>query len=168
MSSTGGASARWRRRSSSYPLAEEQTVDPAADIAQIHLVSVLQLGDDAAAVADVGEGLAHGRPVDIAVTEVYPGVAVRRALEILEVDFDDAFAQRANPILGIPVEHDITDIKPGLHPGAVKLVDVLDHFERAQQEFVPDFFDGDDNFELLGQRNERANLRLGARPRIAI
>src|SRR6267378_8089902 len=165
MSSTSGASIRWRRR---RRLAQEQTVDSAADVAQIRLVSLLQLGDGASGIADVGEGLADRRPVNGAVAEVYPGVPVLGSLEIFEVDLDDAFAQRANPILGIPVQHDIADIKPGLHPRAVKLAEVLDHFERAEQELVPYFFDGDDDLQLLCDRHKLANLCLRARPRIAI
>src|SRR5438552_6528261 len=165
MSSTSGASIRSTRRSRS---AQEQTVDSAADVAQIRLVSLLELGDDASGIADVVERLAHSRPVHVAVAEVYPGIPVLCPLEIFEVDFDDAFAQRANPILGIPVEHDIADIKPGPDPGAVKLSDVLDHFERAEQEPVPHFFNGDDDLQLFRERNELANLRLRAGPGIAI
>src|SRR5258708_21398195 len=120
MSSTSGESIGSARRSR---LAQEQTVDSAAEVAQIRLVSLLQLGDDTPGIADVGESLAQRGPVDVAVAEVYPGVPVLRPLEIFEVDFDDAFAQRADPILGIPVEHDIADIKPGWHPGPVKLAD---------------------------------------------
>src|SRR6266446_3433881 len=141
-------------------LRAQQAVDSAADVAQIRLAAAIQLGDDAAAVADVGEGLAHGGPVDVAIAEVYPGVTALFALEVFEVDLDDAFAQRANPILGVPVEHDIADIKPRLHPGAVKLAEVLDHFERAEQELVPYFFDGDDDLHLLGERHKLANLCL--------
>src|SRR5260370_15997121 len=109
MSSPRGAGVAPTRRSRS---AREQTVDSAADVAQIGRVSLLELGDGASGIADVGEGGSHGGPVHVAVAEVYPGVPVLCPLEVFEVDFDDAFAQRANPILGIPVEHDVADIKP--------------------------------------------------------
>src|SRR5204863_462747 len=114
------------------------------------------------------EGLAHRGPVHVAIAEVHPGVAVLRALEIFEVDLDDGFAQGANPVLGIAVQHDIADIEPGPDPRAVKFADVLGHFERTEQEPVPDFLDRDDDLELLRQREEVADLRLRARPGIAI
>src|SRR5438445_7774925 len=70
--------------------------------------------------------------------------------------------------LGIAVQHDIADIEPGPDPRAVKFADVLGHFERTEQEPVPDFLDRDDDLELLRQREEFADLRLRARPGIAI
>src|SRR5206468_8437984 len=87
------------------PLAEQQAVNSAADVAQIRLVALLQLCDDASGIADFGEGLAHCGPVDVAVAEIDPLVAAFFALEIFEVDFHDAFAQGADPILGIAVQH---------------------------------------------------------------
>src|SRR2546430_13324994 len=42
------------------------------------------------------------------------------------------------------------------------------HFEWTKQEFVPDFLDGDDDFQFFCKRNQSADLCLGARPGVAV
>src|SRR5690242_20647120 len=128
----------------------------------------MELGDNAAGIADIGERGANGGPIDVAIAEIHPGVAVVAALEILEMDLDGALAESANPILRIAIEHHVADVEPGLNPRRVKFIDIGNHFERAEQKFIPDFFDGDDDFELFGEREELADLRLRARPGIAV
>ena len=50
----------------------------------------------------------------------------------------------------------------------IEFVDVTDHFERAKQEFVPHFFDGDDDFQVGGERKELANFLLRSDPRVVV
>ena len=50
----------------------------------------------------------------------------------------------------------------------MKLVYVGGHFEWTKQEFVPDFLDGDDDFQFFCKRNQSADLCLGARPGVAV
>ena len=81
---------------------------------------------------------------------------------------DDTFAESANPVLWIAVEQDVADVEPGLDPRAFKFLDVSIHFDGAEKEFVPDFFDGDHGLDFLGLRNELADLLLRAPPGIAV
>ena len=84
------------------------------------------------------------------------------------MDLDRPLAERPDPILRVAVQHDIPDVEPRLDPWALKFVDVLRHLERAEQELVPNLLDGNHHSQLLGQRQELANLRLRARPGVAI
>src|SRR5207244_2594765 len=147
---------------------EEQAVNAIADVAEIGFIAALELDGGAAGETDLTEGLAHGAPVHVALAEVHPRVTVFLALEIFQMDLDDALAERANPILGIAIKHDVAHVEPGLDPLAVKLVYVGGHFEWTKQEFVPDFLDGDDDFQFFCKRNQSADLCLGARPGVAV
>ncbi len=71
------------------------------------------------------------------------------------MDFDDAISQRVNPILRIPVKQHIAYIEPGFDPRTLKFTYVFRHLQRAQQEFIPNFFDGDNDFQFLCERNQR-------------
>src|SRR5581483_3636103 len=148
--------------------AKDEPVDAAADVAKVNFIPFIEFGDDTAGIADRGKSLPDRQPVHVAVAEVHPCVPVWLALEVLEMNFHDALAERANPVLGIAVKHDVADIEPRFHPRAVEFADVRGHFERAEQKFVPDFFDCDDDLQLLGERQELADLRLRARPRFAV
>src|SRR5207253_1717798 len=107
---------------------EEQAVNAIADVAEIGFIAALELDGGAAGETDLTEGLAHGAPVHVALAEVHPRVTVFLALEIFQMDLDDALAERANPILGIAIKHDVAHVEPGLDPLAVKLVYVGGHF----------------------------------------
>src|SRR5215472_13654170 len=147
---------------------EEQAVNAVADVAEIGLIAGLELDDGAAGETDFTEGLVHGSPVHVTFAEVHPGVAVFLALEIFEVDLDDALAERANPILRKAVKHHVAHVKPGFDPWAAELLDVRDHFEWTEEEFVPDFLDGDDHLLFLCERNQFADLCLRTRPGLAV
>src|SRR5438067_13000780 len=101
---------------------------------------------------DVGNVMFYGYPQDWihtlgnSIAEVHPGVAVLLALEVFDVNLDDAVSQGVNPVLWIAVEHDVAHIEPRFNPWTLKFANILRHLERTQEEFVPHFFDGDDNF----------------------
>lgn len=139
---------------------EEQPIDAFVDVAQIGFIARLEFGDGAAVIADVDESLADGRPVNVAFAEIDPSVSVFVALEVLKMNFEDGGAEGVNPVLRVAVENDVADIEPSANERVLEFVDVSEHFERAKEELVPDFFDGDDHFELFGEREECANLLL--------
>src|SRR6266567_600661 len=158
---------KYRCRRLSGP-AEEQPVHAVAHVTQVGLIAFFQFRHGATGVSDFSEGLAHYRPVYIAVAEINPGVSVFPAFEIFEVDLHDPLAKRSNPVLRVAVEQHVADVEPRFDPRAVELVDVAGHFERAQEELVPDFLDGDHDFQIFGKRNKFADLLLRARPSVAI
>ena len=111
---------------------------------------------DVPLVLDFGERAAHVGPINLAVADVLPLEFAVRAieLEVLQVHFDDARAERADPVLRIAVEDDVADVEIGLQPRGVELVDVARELERAEEELVPDLFDRDDDLELARQRQQ--------------
>ena len=84
------------------------------------------------------------------------------------MNFVNPIAERAYPILRVAVEHDVANVEPGLDPRAFEFIHVGGHFERAEQKPVPDFFDGYDDLQFLGKRDELADIFLGARPGIVV
>ena len=84
------------------------------------------------------------------------------------MDFVNLGAKSANPVLRVAIEHDVADIEPGTDPRAFEFGNVRGHFERAEQEFVPDLFDSNDYFQFFGERKQLADSLLRARPRVAI
>src|SRR5262245_55831983 len=84
------------------------------------------------------------------------------------MDFDDGGAQRVNPVLWIAVEHDVADVKPSAYERMLEFIDIGEHFEGAKEEFVPDFFDGDEDLEFLSEWKKSADLFLRASPRFFI
>src|SRR5216683_2132915 len=76
--------------------------------------------------------------------------------------------QGANPVLRIAIKHHVPDVEPGLNPRALEFSNVLGHLHGAQQKFVPDFFDGDHNFQLLSEWKKLADLFLGTAPGVTI
>src|SRR5438445_11028788 len=137
--------------------AEEQPVHAAAHVTEVSFVTGWKLGDGAAEVADFRESFAHGRPVHVTVTKIDPGVSIFLALEVFEVNLDDALAEGANPVLRKSVKHHVADVEPSLNPRALELADVAGHFERAQEELVPHFLDGNYDFQLLGRSEEHTS-----------
>src|SRR5262245_15249215 len=107
---------------------QKQAVDALADIAEVGFIPGLKFGDGAAVVADVNECLAHRGPVNIAFTEIDPGVAIFAALEVFEMDFEDGGAEGVNPVLRIAVENDIADVEPGADERMPEFVNVGAHF----------------------------------------
>src|SRR5690242_11230730 len=140
--------------------AEQESVDAPANLTEVRFVAGFQFDGGAAGETDFGKSLAHCRPIHVAIAEIHPRISVIFALEVFEMNLDDALAERADPVLRIAIKHDIAHVKPGFDPGAVELIDVRGHFDGTKQELVPDFLDGDDDFELFGKRKELANLRL--------
>ncbi len=59
-----------------------------------------------------------------------------------------------NPILRITVKHHVAHVEIRFDPGALKFIHVLWHLERAEEEFVPDFLDSDDDLQFLSQRDQ--------------
>ena len=82
--------------------------------------------------------------------------------------FDDALPQRANPVLRIAVQQHIPNVEPCLNPRTLKFLDVRGHLQRAEQELVPDFFNGDHNSQLFGEGQQLANFLLRTAPGVAI
>lgn len=139
----------------------------AGEFAEVGFVAAGELFGDPSVVADFLEGFAYFDPVDVAfVGEFAPLIAV--AFEIFDVEFEKAGAEGADPVLGESEENDVADVEVGAYPGAVELVDVAGEFEGAQEEFVPDVFDGDDDFHILGDGDEFADVLLGTFPGFAV
>ena len=67
------------------------------------------------------------------------------------------------------VQHDVADVEVRAHPRGLELVDVPCELERAEQEFVPHLFDGDDDFLVARHRQQPlADDALRSRPRVAV
>src|SRR6267378_8170804 len=126
--------------------AQHQAVDAATHIPEVGLVPALQFGNGASRVANLTKGLAHGGPLNVAISEVHPLVAIFLALEVFQVDFGNALPQRTNPVLRIAVEQHVANVEPRLNPRTLELADIRSHLQRTQQKLVPYFFDGDHNF----------------------
>src|SRR3989441_7385658 len=148
--------------------AQHQPVHASAHVSEVGLVAPFEFGNGAPRVADFTKSLTHGLPVHVAVTEVHPLISILLALEVLQVDLDDALPQRANPVLRIAVKHHVSNVEPGLDPRTLEFSYVRGHLQGAQQKLVPDLFDGDHNFQLLSERKELANLPLRTTPGVAI
>src|SRR5712664_2583541 len=84
---------------------QHEPVHAPAHVSKVSLVAPLELDSGAPRIPDFAKGLTHGSPVHIAVTEVHPSVSVFLALEVFQVDLDDALAEGANPILRIAIKH---------------------------------------------------------------
>src|SRR3989441_2196255 len=140
--------------------AQHQPVHASAHVSEVGLVAPFEFGNGAPRVADFTKSLTHGLPIHVAVTEVHPLVSILLALEVLQVHFDDALPQRANPVLRIAVEHHIPDVEPRLDPWTLEFLDVRGHLQRTQQKLVPNLFDGNHNFQFFRERQQLANLLL--------
>src|SRR5687768_9513388 len=79
----------------------QEAIEAHGDVLQVRGIAAADLGRHPAVVADVGEGLAHFDPVDIALPEVLPRKLPARTveLEVLQVDLGDARPQGADPVL---------------------------------------------------------------------
>src|SRR5712664_3924476 len=67
-------------------LPQDQAVEAAAHVAEVGLVAAIELADCAARVANFAKGF----PVHVTVTEIDPLVSIFLALEVLQVDLDNA------------------------------------------------------------------------------
>src|SRR2546423_800216 len=148
--------------------AQDQPIHAAAYVPEIGFVPALQLGDDAAGIANLGEGLPHRFPVHVTIPEVHPLVSTFLAFEVFQVNLDDALPQRANPVLRIAVKQHIPNVEPSLDPRTLKFLDVRRHLKGAQQELVPNLFDGNYDLQLFSERNQLVDLPLRTRPGVAI
>src|SRR6266851_9355430 len=149
-------------------LPQDQAVEAAAHVAEVGLVAAIELAACAARVANFAKGFANGLPVHVTVTEIDPLVSIFLALEVLQVDLDNALPQRANPILRVAVKHHVPHVEPRLDPWALEFTDVLGHFQGTQQKLVPHFFDGNHHSQFFRERKEFSNVRLGTAPSVAI
>ena len=52
-------------------------------------------------------------------------------LEIFDMELNE-FGKRANPILWIATKQDVPDVEPCLNPRALKLANVVVHFDRCE------------------------------------
>src|SRR5690606_38079441 len=95
-------------------LARKEPIEPRDHVGQVRAIAGGNLGRDVTVVADFVQGPAHVEPVDGAVAEVLPAVGALLDLEILHVYAADARAERADPVLREPVEHDVADVEIGL------------------------------------------------------
>src|SRR5437879_1077383 len=121
----GDMPVRRPRSSTAY----DQPVHAPAYVTEVGLVAPIEFGNGAPRVANVTKGFAHRRPVHVAITEVHPLVSIILALEVFQVDLDDALPQGANPILRIAVKQHIPNVEPRLNPRALELTDVRGHLQ---------------------------------------
>src|SRR6266576_1483680 len=126
--------------------AKDKPIKAADYVTEIGFITSLKLGDGTARITYVGKGLPHCGPVHVPVTQVDPRVSIFLALEILDVNLDDAVSQGVNPVLRITVKEHVPHVEPGFYPRTLKLTNIFGHLKRAQEEFVPNFFDGDHHF----------------------
>src|SRR6266568_5517638 len=89
--------------------AQHQPVHAWAHVSEVSLVALVEFSNGAPRVADFTKGLTHSLPIHVTITEVHPLVSILLALQVLQVDPDDALPQRANPVLRIAVEHHIPE-----------------------------------------------------------
>ena len=87
------------RKSTALGLCKQQAVEAKADVAQVSFVTLFEFDDRASRILYFHQGLANFPPVGVALSEVYPPVSIPLTLEVFDMQFDDALAQRANPIL---------------------------------------------------------------------
>src|SRR5687767_13240486 len=94
-------------------LSRKEPIDPLRNILQIGLVAAPDLRRDVAAVLDLGQRAPHFRPVDIPFADVLPREAPVRPIEaeVLEVDLDDARAERPNPVLRERPDQDVSNVE---------------------------------------------------------
>src|SRR5262245_234948 len=79
--------------------AGQEPVHPGRQVPEIGGVPGGHFGRDVTGVADGGQGPPDVQPVDVSVAQVLPGESPvwTVELEVLQVDLDDARAERANP-----------------------------------------------------------------------
>ena len=119
-------------------------------------------------ITDLVDGLHDRGPVVVALEEL--GIEARplallvrlSPAVLLDVQRRDALAQDADPLLGPSVMDQVPDIEVPAHHGALEFIDIAGGLQRAQEEIVPDVFDGNLHSQFFGQRHHLANLSLGA------
>src|ERR1043166_3257449 len=108
------------------------------------------LGDERAVVLDLAERGADFWEIDGAVQDfAESGKAGFATIVVLDVDATDAFAERADPVVGLAHEMMVAGIKINADPFAAELIDELAELERRIQETVPDVLQGEMNLVLL-------------------
>src|ERR1041385_8002815 len=90
-------------------------------IAQVSFVTAFEFHNHASGVLYFSQCFANFGPISVTLAEVHPFVSIFFPLEIFDMQFDDARAQSANPILRIAVEQYVADIKPRFNPRAITL-----------------------------------------------
>jgi len=108
----------------------DNTVDSFGQVCQISFVAAAEFGGQETIVADLFQGEPDLLEVHIAFEQVCPLIAL--ALEVFQMDFDDALTESSDPVLGIPVENDIADVEICLEPRTFELIDVSCELQRAQ------------------------------------
>ena len=122
------------------------------------------LGDHPAGVADLVEGGEDLGPIAVPFKKIDSKAGAGAffvadfAAVFLDVNLDDAWAKRANPVLGPAGVDDVADVKMPADERAFKGVDVGDSLERAEKKSVPNILDRDDDAERFGERHGFGNL----------
>jgi hypothetical protein len=80
-------------------LPRDEPIDALREIRQVRFVATLDLRRDIAGVLDIRQRAAHFEPVDVPFADVPPEELPLAPLEreVLQVDLDDARAERADP-----------------------------------------------------------------------
>src|SRR5262245_27779094 len=86
-------------------LPRQNHVHAAADFAKICFVAARQFYGQISAESYLTDRFADLLPIDAAFAQWDPLAGF--VLEILEMEFDDTFAERTNPLLRIAVHHDV-------------------------------------------------------------
>jgi hypothetical protein len=154
-------------------LAEEVGSHVGEDVGAALFVAARDFGGGPAGVLDFGEGFADVCPVDVAFTDVDEA-----ALDgpVLDVEFDDAFAELADPGGGFAEFLVVSDVEVGADPWGVDFVElVAEEFGvlvvvafGVVEELVPDVFDEDVDAEVCGEGEGFADAGDGAFPGLVV
>src|ERR1043166_4274613 len=96
--------------------AREDAVHPGRDVGQPLLIAAFDLGCFPAVVADLAEGLHHGRPVAVSLQErrIEAGIEFffgLRQAELLDVQLLDPFAENRHPLSRWSVSHGVSAVE---------------------------------------------------------
>src|SRR4029453_14683578 len=122
---------------------------PLCDVQKIGPIAALDFSRRPPGKPDLRQRTMHSLPVDIAFADILPVESSPRAihLEVLEVQTDDAGAERANPVLRIAIQHHVADVEIRPQVLRLEIIDVADELERAEKELVPDLLDRNRHLE---------------------
>src|SRR5262249_17777800 len=127
-------------------------VHTAADFAQVSFVAARQFHCQVSAESDLSNRFADFFPINAAFAQRNPLAAF--VLEILEMEFDDAFPARAITSWRKPVHYDFADKKIAFAKGVFNFVLLFGGVVRTQQNFFPAGFDPETPPHLWTRGNE--------------
>ena len=120
-------------------------------------------GSHPPAVANPAQRANDRRPIGVAGKQFDETVnGADAAAEILEMHPTNARTENGNPMLGITRRENIADIEIAADPFAAERIDKGPHFQRTEEEFVPDIFDRQMNVMPGGERHCTPNKFAGA------